>query len=75
MEPLTKESHPKTNASSGSFFTNCKTTWVNCNALGAIISFVDPNKSISQFKHIVSKAAGGIKDNIKNSVSKHVSNH
>lgn len=39
---------------------NNKTPRIDSNALCAIISFINPNKSISQFKHIVPKAAGGI---------------
>lgn len=42
---------------SSSFFANHKPPWINGNALCAIISFIDPNKSIRQLKHVVSKAA------------------
>ncbi|WVZ15350.1 hypothetical protein V8G54_012916 [Vigna mungo] len=40
---------------SSSLFTNHKTSRIDSNALCAIISFVYPNKSISQFKHVVPK--------------------
>ena len=60
MEPLAKERHQNQ---------------MRHNALSAIISFVDPNKSVGQFKHVVSKTAGGIKDkNTKISISKYISN-
>lgn len=42
---------------SSSVFANHKPPWINGNALCAIISFIDPNKSIRQLKHVVSKAA------------------
>lgn len=40
-----------------SFFTNYKRPRVDGNALSAIVSFINPNKSIHQLKHVVSKAA------------------
>jgi len=42
---------------SSSLFTYHKTSRIDSNALRAIISFVYPNKSISQFKHVVPKTA------------------
>lgn len=38
-------------------FTNYETSWIDGDALRAIIRFVDPHKTISQLKHIVSQAA------------------
>lgn len=40
-----------------SFLAYHKTTWIDSDALCAIISFINTNKTISQFKHIVPKAA------------------
>lgn len=39
-----------------SLLTNHETSRIDGDALGAIISFVNPDKSISQLKHVVSQA-------------------
>lgn len=49
-----------TNASN-SFLAHDKATRIDSDALRAIISFINTNKTISQFKHIVPKAAQGRK--------------
>lgn len=49
----------------GTLLTNHETSWIDGNALGAIIGFVNPHKSVSQLKHIVSQAANDTSQLIK----------
>lgn len=46
-----------TTKNSRSLLTNHKAAWVDSDTLGAIIRFIDSDKPISQFKHVVSKTA------------------
>lgn len=45
--------------------TNNETSWIDGNALGAIIGFENPHKSVGQLKHIVSQAANNTSQFIK----------
>lgn len=29
--------------------------WIDCGRFGAVVGFVDPNKAICQFKHVVAE--------------------
>lgn len=37
--------------------TNYKASWVDSNTLGAMISFIDSDKTIGQLKHVIPEAA------------------
>lgn len=70
--PLFQLTWPKSARTSSNFFTNHKTARVDCNAFSAVVSFIDPNKSICQLKHVVPKAVCVQTSYTENSVSDYV---